>query len=230
MVDVARVREKGAVEQALSGISGELLAQPEPSYRDRLRGSKAALFWAIGRSATAPASGRLIERPGAGDLYHEAMWADEIVTGVRPLPRSTSREFVGGVAGALMWMLRRTSESPGPASTTPGLRDAGEVVRSLELNRELLATPPPGWDDEELEEQRGVIAALDWVAGAAARSPVSNRRLRADAGEVERELGKAQVMTRIGATQREPSRDFAGGVYDALLWALERSERQPGPY
>lgn len=221
-------RDIEAVEQELAAINVELVSEADAGYIERLRGSKSALLWAIGRTSTAPASGRLTERPSAGDLYSEGMWADEIVTGVRPLPHDVSRAFAGGVAGALMWMLRRTSESPSPVDN-PGLRPASEVLRALDANRQLLATPPPHWDQEDLEEQRGVVAALAWIAGQGAPSPVTGLKQAAGVVEVNGELERAKAMTRIGAVPGAGSRDFAGGVYDALLWTLERSDRQPGP-
>lgn len=222
-----RVRDPEAVERELSAIAGDLRSQTDLDYLDRLRGSYEALTWGLGRLASAPASRRLIERPSPVDLFHEGMWADEIVRGVRPLPHGVTQAFAGGVAGGLMWMLHRTSDSPSPTSVA-GLRPGTEIIDELGAARKALAAAPGAWLAEDHEEQRGVVHGLAWVAGLSPTSPVTAKPGLAGVAAIEVELNKAQQMSHISAASGPASRDFVGGVYDALAWALQRTDRRPG--
>ena len=205
------LRSSGLVRQELDAIASELGEETDRRYVARLRGADAGLQWMIGRSSVAPVSGRLMERPQSPDAYSEAMWADEVTTGVRPAPPGMSTEYAGGVAAGLLWALGRSGQAPSPLGNDAPLRALSAIEREYEGNLALLQNPPPKWLAEDVDEERGVVAGLAWLLGIAPSS-ISGRPASASRAEVEAEMEAAQALTAMGAPQGPVSREFAGGI------------------
>ncbi len=182
----------------------------------------------LGHSPTAPVSRRLLEQPNATDSYSDALSADEVATGVRPLPAGLTHEQAAGVAAGLMWALGRSHEAPSPLGEDAPLRDRAQIEHEYQGNLGLAKNPPPQWSPGQVEEELGVLAALGWVLGKSS-SPLKGLTGAVDRAAVESELESAQRLTAASQVGGRLSRAFAGGVYDALAWVLERSDRQPGP-
>ncbi len=119
----------------------------------------------LGHSPTAPVSRRLLEQPNATDSYSDALSADEVATGVRPLPAGLTHEQAAGVAAGLMWALGRSHEAPSPLGEDAPLRDRAQIEHEYQGNLGLAKNPPPQWSPGQVEEELGVLAALGWVLG-----------------------------------------------------------------
>ncbi len=168
------VRDRGLLSAELDAIADELADEDDPRYRSRLTGAQEALLWLMGRRATSPVSRALIETPGQSEGYHEAVRADEVTSGVRPLPQGLTRDYAGGVAAALMWAVEQTSEPPSPLPDGNPMRARVELERAYEANVALAQSPPTHWGTADRSEQDGVVAALGWLVGHGS-SPVSRR-------------------------------------------------------
>jgi hypothetical protein len=105
-------RSAQELEKELTFARGELTSEADPSYAERLSGIVAALEWALGREAVAPASSRVAPSPDWREQHREQLWAEEIEEGVRPLPAGTSTHKAGGIAAALTWSSGYTNVTP----------------------------------------------------------------------------------------------------------------------
>ena len=224
----AKTRDPELLKRELVAIDQELAGQHDRRYAARLAGASRGIRWLMGHFSTAPVSSRPIERPETSDAYSEAMWADEVATGVRAVPKGVTHEHAAGVASGLMWALGRSHEAPSPLGDHAPLRERRVIEREYEANLPLAKNPPPQWSPGDIEEELGVLAALGWVLGKN-NSPISGKAGGVDRVALESEMEAAQRLTGSDAPPSRLSRDFAGGVYDALSWVLEHTDNQPGP-
>jgi len=72
----------------------------------------------------------------------------------------------------------------------------------------------------------GALAALSWLTGVSDRCPVSRVTRAANPVTVRAEAALAEQALRAGSGGAVPA-VYAGGVLDAMLWALGRQPSQP---
>jgi len=100
------------LEEELAFARDEQTSEADPAYAERLSGVVAALEWALGREAVAPASSRVSLSPDWREQHREQLWAEEIEEGVRALPAGMSTHWAGGIAAALTWSSGYTDVTP----------------------------------------------------------------------------------------------------------------------
>jgi hypothetical protein len=106
-------RPDAVLRQELAAIERE---RPEDrsGWDEQLRGAGAALVWLLGEGDVAPISGEAIEMPTWQQSFAESEWAEEVHSGIRPMPPNASEEYANGVWFAISWAWEIVEEPPVP--------------------------------------------------------------------------------------------------------------------
>lgn len=110
------------------------------------------------------------------------------------------------------------------------LRSLVEIEDRLRWLSRVTNDPPPGYDDEALEEMRGAASALAWVLGEVTPAPVTGEVViqppSRNAVVAERHIAERVALPNAYPDYRPPeaalrhSDDYVFGVRDALVWVL----------
>jgi len=100
------------LEEELTFARGEIETERDPDYVDQLRGVAAAIEWALGREPVSPASFKVQPSPDWRGQLVEAVWAQEIESGVRVMPDGMNKHYARGMASALHWTAGDTEDTP----------------------------------------------------------------------------------------------------------------------
>ena len=229
------MRTAQLVALEVAAVSDELARVGDVRQNHRLRGALAALEWVLGQAATAPVSGRLVERPDGPEIRSEAAWATEILTGVRPASDVVTQAYAGGAEEALLWVSGSDCVPVPTEEIVASERSSDELVPLVRVDAVLEAmtlersAAPDHYDDEDLAVLDGILGALSWLRGLRPACPLTEVHGPVTAKAVT-EAG-LQLDALIEALPPHDLRGaYAGGAAETLAWAVGRRSNPPSVY
>jgi hypothetical protein len=106
-------RPGAVLRQELAAIERERPGD-RSGWDEQLRGAAAALVWVLGETDAGPISGEAVEMPTWQQSFMEGGWAEEVHSGIRPMPLGASGEYANGVWFGIAWAWEVVEDPPVP--------------------------------------------------------------------------------------------------------------------